>query len=259
MKEVIQLLKKDFEKKCQVSPGYSMRLYAIHLGISKSSLSNILNGDGILTPKIFEKISPKLNLSPYENELYLSKLKKIKKQKDIRNLNEDESLKLQMEEFNFIADWYHFAILYMCDTQGFKSSPKWVAKRLGLSDVELVETAISRLISLKLLKRDEKGELTRINQFTSILDYNSSSVAMRTRQKQLMKISSEKIDLISINKRDNSSMTISVDSKLLPEIKERIKTFRRTLSNYIIKHNEAVDQVYELQIAFFPLLEQVKE
>lgn len=107
---------------------------------------------------------------------------------------------------------------------------------------------------MRLLEVDKHGNYVRENQFNSVLDYNFSSVAMRTRQKQILKISSEQIDLVPISQRDHSSMTIPVDEAIVPEVKERIKKFRRTLANYIVKNNSKVDQVYELQIGFFPLL-----
>lgn len=143
MKEIIQVIEKDFKRKAEAGPGLSLRSYADFLGISKSTLSKILNGDGHLTPKVFEAIAPKLNLSPEQCADILSKLKSNKKQKDIRNTQEDESIKLQMEEFNMISDWYHCAILYMCDIDDFQSNPKWIAKRLGFSDVSVIENAVN--------------------------------------------------------------------------------------------------------------------
>lgn len=39
---------------------------------------------------------------------------------------------LSMDQFAIIADWYHFAILNLINTPGFKSDISWIAKRLGL-------------------------------------------------------------------------------------------------------------------------------
>lgn len=254
MKDIIALLDKEMKIKLESNPNYSLRSYASYLGISASSLSRILSGQIDITPKVFKVIGEKLNLTPdqYAEKLNLLQVKKA--QSNIRNIKDGELNVIDMEMFNLISDWYHYAILHMCSMPDFVSDPKWIARRLGIDDESLIEQAVARLLENKLLDIDEEGRYYKTDEIIAIKDYSFSSVAMRERQKQILELSAEKIDSVPMELRDHSTVTIPVDENLLPEIKDRIKKFRRTLGNYIIKNNLNSEQIYELQISFFPLL-----
>ena len=47
--------------------------------------------------------------------------------------------------------WYHYAILVMVETKGFRNDPRWIASHLGISALE-VKLAIDRLFELELLQ-----------------------------------------------------------------------------------------------------------
>jgi len=254
MKDIVEIIKKELEDKLENNPSYSLRAFAKYLGISPASLSRILSGQMKVTPKVFQVIASKLNLTPIQHSHIMKGLQLKKQQGNIRNIEHRGMNSIEMEKFNLIADWYHYAILHMCSLEEFKKDPKWIAKRLGVSDSELIKEAIERLLEYKMMAIDEDQNFYKTDQFTVVLDYNFSSIAMRERQKQILALSASKIDIVPISLRDHSTLTIPVDVSLLPEIKDRIKKFRRTLGNYIIKNNENSTQVYELQISFFPLL-----
>lgn len=252
--DIKSIIQADFDKKQSVNSRYSLRAYASYLGLSPASLSKILSNKVEVSPKILKQIAPKLNLTPAQYNKLEDSLKKIKKSNSIKFIENEGIRKLQMEEFNFISDWYHFAILEIFNLDHYDDSPEWIAKKLGIDEAK-VEAALDRLINLKLLEYDNKGHIVLSSDFTSVLDYSFSSTAMRERQKQIMKLSSSKIDMVNIEKRDNSSLTITVDEKLIPEIKDKIKNFRRTLGNYIVKNSKKRTGIYELQISFIPLTE----
>lgn len=254
MKDIVEIIRNELESKLETNSKYSLRAYAMFLGISPASLSRILSRQMKVTPKVFQMIGDKLNLTPIQHSQIMKGLQLKKQQGNIRNVDHREMNSLEMEKFNLIADWYHYAILHMCSLEGFKKDPKWIAQRLGISDVDVIKEAIARLLEHKFMSVDENGNYYKTEQFTVVLDYNFSSAAMRERQKQILALSASIIDIVPIEMRDHSTITIPVDLSLLPEIKERIKKFRRTLGNFIVKNNQDSKQVYELQISFFPLL-----
>ncbi len=49
-----------------------------------------------------------------------------------------------------IADWEHYAILDLVDTDGFRSDDAWIAEKLGLS-LEQTRAALQRLFRLNLM------------------------------------------------------------------------------------------------------------
>lgn len=58
--------------------------------------------------------------------------------------------------------------------------------------------------------------------------------------------------LNSIQDRDQSAVTIAMDTDLLPEVKEKIQKFRRSLANFIDKKSKNKKRVYEMTISLFP-------
>lgn len=252
-KNAVDYIEIEFKKRKSNNPSYSLRAYAKNLGISPAILSQILSGKKELTPKVLSTIAPKLNLDSDVYSLFLDKQVKVKKERNIKSVDKNEMRKLDMETFNVISDWYHYAILELFYLDDFKSDLNWIAKKLKISLAE-VETAIINLKSVRLIN-EEDGELVPTDDYTIIDEYHFTSTAMRERQKQVLKLSAKKIEELNTNYRDHSSITITIDPTLLPEIKDKIKVFRRSLGNYIAKNSKANTAVYELQIGFFPITE----
>jgi len=258
-KDFLDVVKEDFNNRSQKQVTYSLRSHAQFLGVSPATLSLYFAKKIELSPKIFNIISSKLELSEEQISHYRDVVVNNKQKKLLVNYDNDGHSSLEMDEFSFISDWYHYAILEIFSLKNHKEDPSWIAEKLGISDIEKVELAIERLIKLKLLQRNQAGKLENVDRFTSILDYNYSSTAMRERQKQILCLSKEKIDAIAITERDHSGLTMAIDSKLMPEIKDKIKKFRRSLGNYIGKNSISRDAVYEIQISFFPLTDSISE
>lgn len=258
-KDFLEVVKADFAKRCERQTAYSLRSHAQFLGVSPATLSLYLAKKIELSPKIFNIISSKLELSPEHIAHYKDLVINNKQKKLLVNYNNDGHSSLEMDEFSFISDWYHYAILEIFSLKNHKEDPAWIAEKLGISDVEKVELAIERLIKLNLLQKNKEGKMENVDRFTSILDYNYSSNAMRERQKQILNLSKEKIDAVAITERDHSGLTMAIDTKLMPEIKDKIKKFRRSLGNYIGKNSISRDAIYEIQISFFPLTDSINE
>jgi uncharacterized protein (TIGR02147 family) len=65
-------------------------------------------------------------------------------------------------------------------------------------------------------------------------------------------LAGEAISRFSKDMRDISTVTMSVDEKSLPEIREHIRQFRSSLIN-IVNSYAGSSRVYQLNIQFFPL------
>lgn len=248
----VYLLEQEFVKRKAKNKSYSLRSYAKNLGVSPAVLSQILSGKKTLTPKVMSIIGPNLNLEENYLEKLVSKQVDEKKSRHVKNLNKEQMKIIKMETFSVISDWYHYAILELMNLDYYEMNPVWIAKKISISESEAAK-AIENLLSVRLLEYNEEGNLIFTDSFTVIDDYQFSSVAMRERQKQILKLSAEKIDKIDISKRDHGSITMTIDEDLLPVIKEKIREFRRTLGNYIAKNSKKSSHVYEIQMSCFPL------
>jgi uncharacterized protein (TIGR02147 family) len=240
-------LQQELVKRCKLNPSYSLRAFAKMLQIEPSALSKLLNGKRTITPPMFKKLAHRLGLNPSECKRYESHLKNDL-QKDIATPSYQQ---LTLDAFQVIADWYHYAILELTHVQGFVSNPKWVAKALGISVTE-VNAALERLVRLEFLEItedskwvDRSGSITTVgNEFTA--------VAFRKLQKQVLEKALVALEEIPMDLRDQTSMTMAIDSELLPEAKKRITDFRRKLCSFL-QSGKKKDQVYQLGVSLYPL------
>lgn len=181
----------------------------------------------------------------YENEIQNTKTKRNADQ------NNMPLHYLQVEEIKIIQDWYHYVILELTNLKDFEPSAKWISKRLSISEIE-AQLALERLVKLNLLIQKENGEYTAMPGPISEFQQNFTSVALRLRQKQVLLRAIEAMDLYGFQDRDQSAVTIAMDTSLIPEVKDKIQKFRRSLANFIDKKSKNKTRVYEISISLFP-------
>lgn len=236
-----EILQREFIRRCKVNSSYSLRAYSNFLGVDQSFLSKILNGKRQITPRFASSVAEKLGISPSEVTASFNK-SQIK----------GSYLSLSDEEFEFLSDWIHFAILELSKTTKFRYEPKVIAARLGLHVREVID-AVERLVKLKFVRIDAK-KLIVLARNNSWSNTKTTTIARQIFQKNLMKKSLDAIDQIPFDFRDHGSVTLAIDKKRLPEFKEKLLSVRRELADFFQPENtKNLDEVYQLTISFFPL------
>ena len=152
-----------------------------------------------------------------------------------------------------IADWYHYAVLELTRLHGFE--PDWqrlrIARVLGITTDE-VNLAVTRLVRLGLLEMasrtrwiDKSGDTT-----TSLAEFTRSAVQHLSRQVRQLMLGAMRN--VPAGRCESSSTTLAVSTSRLPAVLERITRFRRDLAALLAQDNSP-DDVYQLEIHFFPL------
>lgn len=237
-------LQNELVRRCQINPQYSLRAFARSLNVSSSALSAMLNGKRPITERTKNRLCLALDLSPEEIQKFSQKEKK----------NVTSYTQLTLDTFALISDWYYFAILELVKIDSFKSDASWVAQRLGITKSE-VNIAIERLIRLEMIEVDSEGNWkdTSTGSTTSI-EAGLTSVGARKLQQQVLEKAIKALQDVALAKRDNTSMTVAVNSKDIPAVKEKIKVFRRSLTEFLEREGNGIpDEVYHLGIAFYPI------
>lgn len=154
-----------------------------------------------------------------------------------------------MDQFYLIADRYHFHLLALIQTEDFKNDLKWMAKRLGISVVQ-VRTALDRLERLGLITKD-KTDLRLSSTKGISTSHDVSSGALRKSHHQALDRATLSLDQDPVEIRDFSSITMAIDQKKIPEAKRMIKEFRRRLCKFMETGKSG--EVYELNIQLVPV------
>jgi uncharacterized protein (TIGR02147 family) len=246
-------LENEFKKKRAKNSRYSLRMMARQLDLPSGRLSEIINGKRKVTRKLAEKIANRLSFTPEQREKFLATVERSKKSTD--QFETPDYKQLSIDSFYLIADWYHFAILNLMNVKGFESDPAWIARRLGISSVE-VKSAIDRLIRLGLIEVD--GSVFRSVEANLTTTHDVDSVALKLSHKQSLQQAIEALDEVPVFERDITSITMAVDTSKLPLAKEMIRQFRRKLCA-LLENSSSRNEVYNLNVQLVPVSKQVKE
>lgn len=250
--KIISKINSEFERRKSINARYSLRAYAKSLNLDVSVLSRILAGKSPISPKILAKIAVPLSITPEEYSTIEDDILQSKKSRRAAPHSDISAIQqLQAEEFKIIQDWYNYVILELTNLKDFEPSAEWISKKLSITETE-AQLALERLVKLNLLIQNDDGRFAASGNFTTGIQENFTTVAMRMRQKQVLERASQVIDLVEFSERDQSAVTIALDSELIPEIKDKIKKFRRSLANYIYKKSKNKNRVYEISISLFP-------
>jgi transcriptional regulator with XRE-family HTH domain len=234
-------LQKQFTERCRRNSRYSLRAFAKALDMDPSTLSQILSGKRNVSKNIIKIICDRLSASPKEMSIFgLSSL---------QGDTDPDYFQVNMDTFSVISDWYHYAILELTFTSGFKSDAKWIAKKLSIT-VEEAKAAVERLKRLGLLL-EENGSLIKSTRFLTNKAEVNTSAAHQQLQRQIVEKALVAIDEVSAEEKDVSSMTIAIDLSNLEKARELIRRFRREMCS-LLEDGEQT-QVYHLGIQLYPV------
>jgi len=231
-------LQSHYTRRKQKNPSYSIRSYARDLSIDASLLSKMLRGTHKVSVPMFDKIVNRLELSPEDLE------------PEIQRQGGATFHVLEADKFSLISDWYHYGLIELLRTKDFKNDPAWIASRLDISATE-VSIALERLERLKLITISPDGVITDNAGNNSTGAPKNSSVAFRKLQRQLLEKAIDHLDRTPVEKRDNSSITVAINTKNFPKLITLINQFRKEFA-LLAENDPNADEVYNLSVSLSP-------
>lgn len=240
-------------------PQYSLRAFARDLSLSPSTLSEFLNGYLGLSRTKTIHVAQKINLTTEQSEHFWNLMesrfsRSLHKRREAavraKSRIHSEQTKVSLDEFQFIADWYHLAILELLELAPIYQDIKILSKALGLTRKKTTE-GVERLLKLNLIKK-ENGQLI-IDKNTTNVGENVPSESVRLFHSQILAKALNAIETQSLEQRDFSSTMISINNSDIPEIKKELNQFWLSLaSKYSAKSKK--NSLYCLSTQFFDLL-----
>lgn len=247
MQEFRTYLQQEFVRRTTKNPSYSLRSFAQQVGMNHATLSSLISGKRKITPATIQKLAQALDLSPEE-------VASFTRSKSIPN----DYFVLQQDAFVAMSDWYFDAILELALIPNFKLEPEVISTSIGITQLN-AKIALETLERLELLDKDKSGKYKiRHQNSINILDSDFTSAANRKYQRSILEKSLEALNTIDRKNRDHTSTTIAIDKKDLPQAKELIQKFRHQLTDFLQIKNKKLNEVYQLQVAFFPLSQNFK-
>lgn len=257
------VIRVEYSRRRQRNPSYSLRAFARDLKFTYSRLNEVLNAKRGISSEAAERLAKGLGLSPIETRTFVrqveaSHARSATARKSARLELEKDSMTapdkfIQLDVFEVICNWYHYAILELTQVRGFKSDITWISKRLGISRIEASD-AIERLLRIGLLVQDRQGRWSPSQNFTFSTE-GVPSQGIKRHHEQILEKAKDAIHLQDLETRDLSSVTFAIRSDLVPLAKQKIQTFRRELMRELETESqkEGPDAVYCLATHFFRL------
>lgn len=228
------------------NPSFSLRSFALKLGISPGMLSEILNELRPITLRTAKKIVDKIVLSEEEKSRLLHMMEDFKPQ---------TRMLLPEEAFEFASHWYYPAILCLFDLDHPPKSKEEVAQKLNL-DQATCEHAVDRLLEFGFLIADQNHHLQSSRQhFTTTEDIPNQAF------QQALSENLERAKLIlrntPVDQRELTSVTFDGSTESLVYAKDEIRFFRDKMVS--VMQGPTRDTVYALNIQLVPLTTPHKE
>ncbi len=244
-------LQNELVKRYRKNPRYSLRAFAKSLEVEPSALSKILRGKRRLTPAMQSRLGHRLGLGPQQ-------MKQLLEKQNAEALASSSFESLSCDAFQTIADWYHYAILELTRVNTFKSDVRWISRALGIS-VNETNAALERLERLQMIERDEQGNIkpTQTNHTIAEPGESYRTSAARLFQKQVLQKALDAIDVVPLELRENSGVTMAINMEKFPEAEAMVRKFRRSLME-LLESGDSKEEVYQLVVALFPLTQKTQ-
>jgi uncharacterized protein (TIGR02147 family) len=141
-------LQAELARRCAANPQYSLRSFALQLGINHSTLSQLLRGKRPLTARAIEKLGQRLGLGQAEIESFAADASLAASGATAAS---SEIRQLTFDTVALLSDLSHRSILELTRLDEFVADTRWIARVLNLS-VDEVNVALQRLLRLGLLE-----------------------------------------------------------------------------------------------------------
>nr|BDT27847.1 DUF4423 domain-containing protein [Bacteriovorax sp. HI3] len=247
-KSFIEKLDEEFGRRKKINDRYSLRAYARDLGIEPSLLSKILRRKIPLTLKMLNRLSVLTGVTDAEYRQFAKELER-EEGYGIKNITNNE--------LRVCSDWYAFVMTELPKLDGYKSDPKWMAKKLGITLQETKEM-LEILLNLGILVRGGDDSIRAShevgNGFRVVSeDPKAYIAASKKRWRNVFERYYETVDKLPSKSRAYHVMVTAIDSELIPEINKEMQDFVYELGTRMEKKSKKKDSIYEIDFSIFPM------
>lgn len=244
-----------------------MRLMATQLGVSPTTLSDVIAGKKHLSDDKASSVAEKLKLNAREARYFrllvqFQSSKTVETRTDVaaqlRTLNPKlrSDFEIPVDRFTLIADWYHTAILEMTYLERTKLHPQTIAIELGILEEQATE-AIELLLRLDLIEALGNGSYRKTNK-KFLIQSPTPNEALRQYHSTMLELAKKSLTTQTPKEKSVGSETIPLSSDDLAEANEIIETcFQQIIQ--LSERSKNKDQVYHLGIQLFRLTGQGKK
>jgi uncharacterized protein (TIGR02147 family) len=242
--------------------GFSLRRFARDIGFSSHTLLRyVLEGKRNLSKRTLVKLSLALGLSGpradfFENLVFFNQADSLPEKDHFyrKLLAADKSRglkKMEARQFEVLKTWYHIAIRELLNLGSFRPSPEWIAKALlPPIDAREAKESLKTLIESGLVRKTANGYRAVHDAITT--DDETMALFVRNYHLEMLELAKRSIDAVPPEKRDISSVCMTIREADFPRLKKQIQLMRKELRAFAAEGKQA-ERVVQVNIQLFPL------
>jgi uncharacterized protein (TIGR02147 family) len=242
---------------------FSLRFFARVAGFKAHSfLRLVIQGKSNLSPDSIDKMAKAFKFNAeqtrfFRNLVHLNQAttteekhhfaKAILKSQTYRKIHP-----LRESQYQYFACWYYSVVRELVGLPGFREDARWIAAHtIPHIQPQEAEEALTHLLKLGLLQRDENGKLIQAEKVVST-PAEVSSAFIANWHREYLKKAAESIDTVPRERRDISAVSLSFSKENIEVIKKMIAEFRKEIVQVALQESNR-DALYQLNIQFFPI------
>lgn len=240
---------------------FSFRYISGKTGLDASFYVKVLNKQKHIADKAIPTLVKFLHLNRNEGEYFtfLVKFNKAKHHEQemfyfekLLALRKPAATVLDKEMFEYFSTWWNIALRELVNIVPTVTDPAELAARL-LPAITPPQARRSLILLQKLgiIEKDAAGAFRLTNDFVTT-DGTVQTLAVRSFQKEMIRLAGEAIERVPRGDRDISTLTISTSRECLDLIRDKLAEIRREIME-LVRKEECTEEVYQLNFQIFPL------
>ena len=248
----------DFKQRKTV---ISWRYMAMKLGADPGNLLRVSQGKIHLTLSLVKPMAEFFELDEKETAYWTELVCFGRAKTDAEALNHYEKMqilkgiplkRLAKKELEFYRHWYCNPIRSIIGICRFKDDYEGLAECCTPPiTVEEAKSAVKLLYDLNMISKDRDG-YWKVNDTFVSTGGNWRSEAVRTFQKETIRLAGESLERHAPPLRDISTVTMTFNMDDIALIREKIKEFRSELLR-LSQEGDGDDTVFQLNVQLFPI------
>ncbi len=241
---------------------FSYRFMANRLKMDHSLLVKIITGKRHIADKAIDSFSSLCKLNNKEGKyfstlVHFEKARSLKESKrffeELLKMRNYSSVQVSKDQYEYFNKWYYAAIRSLLDYYPFYGDYKELAEKLTPRVTILqAKKAIELLSNLDLIKKKKSGQYVLTDSHVTTGE-KWHDIAVSSFQKETISLSARAVDDISKDKRDISSVTMSVDRDCFEDVKEILRECRESVIKRVDAIDSDTDRLYQLNMQLIPL------
>jgi uncharacterized protein (TIGR02147 family) len=178
-----------------------------------------------------------------DKKFYFERIEKSQKGK------QNKAFEILKSQYNYFSNWYMVAIRELVAIKNFEENTEWIQKKLrGKVSKKEIQEAISDLLLLGLLKRNQANQLIQSDEFVRFSDDSFNYTIVNKIHSELLDRAKENLSVDPYHRRSASSIVFAANKDNFENIREDIKIFRAQMMSKYAPNSEELNSVLNLSI-----------